>query len=33
MSIINLDKYDKQIIELLQQDSSISNVDLAKKLV
>jgi Lrp/AsnC family transcriptional regulator len=32
MSIINLDKYDKQIIELLQQDSSISNVDLAKKI-
>lgn len=29
---INLDKYDKQIIELLQQDSSISNVDLAKKI-
>jgi Lrp/AsnC family transcriptional regulator len=32
MSTINLDKYDKQIIELLQQDSSISNVDLAKKI-
>lgn len=32
MSTINLDKYDKQIIELLQQDSSISNVDLAKRI-
>ena len=32
MTAINLDKYDKQIIELLQEDSSISNVELAKRI-
>lgn len=32
MSIINLDKYDKEIIKLIQEDSSISNVELAKRI-
>ena len=31
MSVVHLDSYDKKIIELLQEDASISNVDLAKK--
>ena len=32
MSTINLDKYDKEIIKLIQEDSSISNVELAKRI-
>lgn len=32
MSMINLDEYDKKIIELLQRDSSISNIELSKKI-
>lgn len=32
MSIISLDEYDKKIVELLQQDSSISNIELSKKI-
>lgn len=31
-STIQLDEYDKKIVELLQQDSSISNIDLSKKI-
>lgn len=32
MSIVHLDDYDKKIVEILQQDSSISNIDLSKKI-
>ncbi len=32
MNKIHLDEYDKKIVELLQQDSSISNIDLSKKI-
>ena len=32
MATIHLDNYDKRIVELLQEDASISNVDLAKKI-
>lgn len=32
MNTIHLDEYDKKIVELLQQDSSISNIDLSKKI-
>ena len=32
MATIHLDDYDKRIVELLQEDASISNVDLAKKI-
>jgi Lrp/AsnC family transcriptional regulator len=32
MSIINLDAQDKQIIKYLQEDSSISNIELSKKI-
>lgn len=32
MDRIHLDEYDKKIVELLQQDSSISNIDLSKKI-
>lgn len=30
MSNLHLDEYDKKILELLQQDSSISNIELSK---
>lgn len=29
---VNLDEYDKKIIDLLQKDSSISNIELSKKI-
>ncbi|MBO5712552.1 MAG: Lrp/AsnC family transcriptional regulator [Acholeplasmatales bacterium] len=32
MSVINLDAQDKQIIKYLQEDSSISNIELSKKI-
>ena len=32
MNTVHLDKYDKMIVELLQQDSSISNIELSKKI-
>ena len=32
MNTVHLDEYDKKIVELLQQDSSISNIDLSKKI-
>ena len=32
MPAMHFDGYDKRIIELLQEDASISNVDLAKKI-
>lgn len=32
MANINLDNYDKEILRLLQMDSSISNIDLSKKI-
>lgn len=32
MNTVHLDDYDKKIVELLQQDSSISNIDLSKKI-
>ena len=32
MPAMHFDNYDKKIIELLQEDASISNVDLAKKI-
>lgn len=32
MSIVHLDDYDKSIIRLLQEDASISNIDLSKKI-
>ena len=32
MNKIQLDEYDKKIVRLLQQDSSISNIDLSKKI-
>ena len=32
MNTYRLDDYDKKIIEILQQDSSISNIDLSKKI-
>lgn len=31
-STINLDEYDKKIIQYLQEDSSISNIELSKKI-
>lgn len=30
--IIDLDNYDKEILDILQNDSSISNIDLSKKI-
>ncbi len=32
MASLHLDDYDKKIIHLLQEDSSISNIDLSKKI-
>ena len=32
MPIIHLDEYDKKIIQLLQEDSSISNIELSKRI-
>ena len=32
MSKVHLDEYDKKIVTLLQEDSSISNIDLSKKI-
>lgn len=32
MAVINLDEYDKMIIKYIQEDSSISNIDLSKKI-
>ena len=32
MNTVRLDEYDKKIVELLQEDSSISNIDLSKKI-
>lgn len=32
MAVIHLDEYDKKIITLLQEDSSISNIELSKKI-
>lgn len=32
MNIIHLDDYDKKIIKLLQEDSSVSNIELSKKI-
>ncbi len=32
MNTVHLDAYDKKIIELLQNDSSISNIELSKKI-
>ncbi|MDE6661187.1 MAG: winged helix-turn-helix transcriptional regulator, partial [Anaeroplasmataceae bacterium] len=32
MNTVHLDKYDKKIVEILQQDSSISNIYLSKKI-
>lgn len=32
MDKVNLDQYDKKIVELIQTDSSISNIDLSKKI-
>lgn len=32
MSAVHLDEYDKKIVRLLQQDASISNIELSKKI-
>lgn len=32
MAVVNLDEYDKKIVKYLQEDSSISNIDLSKKI-
>lgn len=32
MNTVRLDEYDKKIVELLQKDSSISNIELSKKI-
>ena len=32
MNTVRLDEYDRKIVELLQEDSSISNIDLSKKI-
>ncbi|MBQ3253885.1 MAG: Lrp/AsnC family transcriptional regulator [Acholeplasmatales bacterium] len=32
MAVLNFDEYDKKIIKYLQEDSSISNIDLSKKI-
>lgn len=32
MNTVRLDEYDKKIVELLQEDSSISNIELSKKI-
>ncbi len=32
MASIHLDDYDKKIVKLLQEDSSISNIELSKKI-
>lgn len=32
MNVVELDSYDKKIVELLQEDSSISNIELSKKI-
>ena len=32
MFMINLDEFDKKIIKYLQEDASISNIELSKKI-
>lgn len=32
MAVVDLDEYDKKIVKYLQEDSSISNIDLSKKI-
>ena len=32
MAALNFDEFDKKILQYLQEDSSISNIDLSKKI-